>query len=212
MTLIQSHTMDNVTDDKKIAVPIIILEPVLYSRRVQWAGYFVLGHATVLDVVFASSFCAHLSQYRKTNFPGINSAISTIVAYTVSTNLLTSICSLSVIILCATMPGSFTFLAVEFLLTKLYVNSYMAMLNARRFIKRSAGLTTKSTETGHTVLEFRMENTLPGNSSHYDRYGKKPVIDTTNGTLDDKEITTQGTVLGLQSAHDRIAPDPSDQV
>jgi len=126
-----------------------------------------LANATILDFIFAASFCAHLSQYRKTNFVGINSAISTIIAYTISTNLLTSICSLSTIIACAAMPHNYIYISLELLITKLYVNSYMAMLNARRFI-RTAGFKTNSSATAapsgstsnnNVVLPFKLRPT-----------------------------------------------------
>ncbi|KAK0486043.1 hypothetical protein IW261DRAFT_770005 [Armillaria novae-zelandiae] len=46
--------------------------------------------------------------------------------------LATSLCSLLVLILYTTLPTSLGYIAVDFILPKLYINSFLAMLNRRQ--------------------------------------------------------------------------------
>ncbi|KAG2339034.1 hypothetical protein BDR05DRAFT_968484 [Suillus weaverae] len=102
-----------------------------------WAAYLSLGAATFVDVVIASSLCYLLATSR-TGFSSTDSFITKLVGYTISTGCLTSICSMSIIITCAVMPTNFIFISLQFLVTKLYVNSFIALLNARYYMQANA--------------------------------------------------------------------------
>jgi len=58
-----------------------------------------------------------------------------IVRMTLISGFLTTACSLAALITYGTMPDTLIFLSVEFLLTKLYINSFLAMLNARQSVR-----------------------------------------------------------------------------
>jgi len=67
----------------------------------------------------------------------LNSKISIVMQYTLSSGLLTSACSLSAMFSYLLLPDTFVYLALSFLLTKLYVGSFLAMLNARERPRQS---------------------------------------------------------------------------
>ncbi|EED80647.1 predicted protein [Postia placenta Mad-698-R] len=71
------------------------------------------------------------------SFTRTDSLINTLMLYTVNTGIITSLCSLAAIIAMKTSPHTFIVAAVEFLLTKIYVNSFLAMLNARNSLRES---------------------------------------------------------------------------
>jgi len=56
--------------------------------------------------------------------------------YTLNTGFITSVCSLTAVIMLAVLPETFLMITFEFLMVKLYVNSYLAMLNARNSLRR----------------------------------------------------------------------------
>ncbi|KAG2033878.1 hypothetical protein BDR03DRAFT_1094080 [Suillus americanus] len=101
---------------------------------IEWSTYLSLGAATFVDFVIASSLCYLLATSR-TGFSSTDSFITKLVGYTISTGCLTSICSMSIIITCAVMPTTFIFIGLQFLVTKLYVNSFIAFLNARYYMQ-----------------------------------------------------------------------------
>ncbi|KAG1727668.1 uncharacterized protein EDB91DRAFT_888586 [Suillus paluster] len=93
--------------------------------------------AAALDALIASSLCCLLAT-SCTEFPRIDSFITKLIHYTIDTGCLTSICSIAVIITYTLIPYSFIFLGVEFIVAKLYVNSYIALLNARYYTQSNA--------------------------------------------------------------------------
>ncbi|KIK42757.1 hypothetical protein CY34DRAFT_62470, partial [Suillus luteus UH-Slu-Lm8-n1] len=94
--------------------------------KIEWATFMALGTITFVDFVIASSLCYLLATSR-TGFSSTDSIITKLMAYIINTGCLTSVCSLSAMITCAVMPHNFIFLGVEFLVAKLYVNSFFAL-------------------------------------------------------------------------------------
>ncbi|KAG2031521.1 hypothetical protein BDR03DRAFT_1016007 [Suillus americanus] len=111
---------------------------------IEWATFMSLGTVAFIDFVIASSLCYLLATSR-TGFSSTDSIIAKLVAYIINTGCLTSVCSLTAMITCAVMPHNFIFLGVEFLIAKLYVNSFLALLNARCYLQPAAE-TNRSSE------------------------------------------------------------------
>ncbi|KAG1861773.1 hypothetical protein DFJ58DRAFT_246500 [Suillus subalutaceus] len=115
-------------------------------NKIEWATFLTLGTITFADVVIASSLCYLLATSR-TEFSSTNSLITRLMVYIINTGCLTSMCSMAAIITCAVMPTNFIFVAIEFLLAKLYVNSYLALLNARYYTEVNTD--TNNSDTFH---------------------------------------------------------------
>ncbi|KAG1902743.1 uncharacterized protein F5891DRAFT_1023236 [Suillus fuscotomentosus] len=105
--------------------------------RVEWAAYAALSTATVVDILIASSMWYLLATSR-TGFSRTDSFINKLIAYTVNTGCITSIGSVATIVTCAAMPNNFIFLGVVFLVAKLYVGSFLALLNAQYYLQGNA--------------------------------------------------------------------------
>jgi len=101
--------------------------------NIRWSIYLSLSTMTLIDFLIASSLC-YLLISAKTGFAKTDITLRTLVRDIINTGCLTSMCSMACIITDAAMPNSFVFLGIEFLLSKLYVNSYMALLNARHYL------------------------------------------------------------------------------
>ncbi|KAG1861748.1 hypothetical protein DFJ58DRAFT_744158 [Suillus subalutaceus] len=95
----------------------------------RWTVYMALGAACFVDIVLTTSLWYLLASSR-TGFSQTDCLIARLISYTIDSGCLTSICALASIILCAVMPNNFIFLSVQFLVAKLYVNSYIALLNS----------------------------------------------------------------------------------
>ncbi|KAG2355649.1 hypothetical protein BDR07DRAFT_1425489 [Suillus spraguei] len=98
----------------------------------EWSAYMGLGTITFSDIVITSSLCYLLATSR-TGFSSIDSLATKLMVYMIHTGCLTSVCSIVAMITCAVMPLNFIFRAIEFLLAKVYVNSFLALLNARHY-------------------------------------------------------------------------------
>ncbi|KAF8159005.1 hypothetical protein BJ912DRAFT_832624, partial [Pholiota molesta] len=102
----------------------------LELEKISWAINAALGTSTTIDFIIAASMFYYLSK-SKGSITRLNSRISTIIQYTLSSGLLTSAFSLGAMFSYILLPNTFVFIALEFLLTKLYVGSFIAMLNSR---------------------------------------------------------------------------------
>ncbi|KZT06725.1 uncharacterized protein LAESUDRAFT_812674 [Laetiporus sulphureus 93-53] len=100
-----------------------------------FVNYFPLGASMVLDTLVAASLCYLLLRCR-TAYKGTNSRVIAMVFFTVNSGMLTWLFSLITIILKITLPKSYDN-SVLLMLTKLYVNMYMAMMNARSVLRKS---------------------------------------------------------------------------
>ncbi|KAJ8584257.1 hypothetical protein M405DRAFT_827083 [Rhizopogon salebrosus TDB-379] len=136
-----------------LGVAIVVTVEVYRSRLftdlvgIEWSTLMYLSVITFIDFVIASSLCYFLATSR-TGFSSTDSFITKLMVYTINTGCLTSMCSMVALITCAVMPNNFIYVAVEFLVTKLYVNSFLALMNARYYLQPNP--------TEHVVIsEFR---------------------------------------------------------
>ncbi|KAI0820152.1 hypothetical protein BC628DRAFT_1498042, partial [Trametes gibbosa] len=100
-----------------------------------WATFVPLGASTVIDAVIAGSLCYFLARCRPRS-EAMNGPFKTLIVYTLNTGTITGqalfrLFSLLAIAMMVAYPGTFIPIAIEFIVIKLYINSYMAMLNAR---------------------------------------------------------------------------------
>ncbi|KAG1727666.1 uncharacterized protein EDB91DRAFT_1350272 [Suillus paluster] len=103
----------------------------------KWLIFMALGTAAALDALIASSLCYLLATSRP-GFRRTDSVITKFSHYAIDTGCLTCICSLAAVATYTFMPYSFIFLCIEFIVAKLYVNSYIALLNARYYMQSNA--------------------------------------------------------------------------
>ncbi|KAI0659169.1 hypothetical protein C8Q70DRAFT_155767 [Cubamyces menziesii] len=98
--------------------------------------YISLGVGVVADILIAASMCVLLAK-RRTGFAKTDSMVRVLILYSVNTGALTSLCALICLITYATMPDNFIFIGVYFVLPKLFLNSLLATLNARRPLREA---------------------------------------------------------------------------
>jgi len=96
-----------------------------------WAIEASYATSTSIDFVISLAMCHYLMKSRG-NISALNSKISTVMQYTLSSGLFTSACSLASLFTFIFMPNTFVFLGLTFLLNQFYVGSFLTMLNARR--------------------------------------------------------------------------------
>ncbi|KAH9481261.1 hypothetical protein JR316_0005783 [Psilocybe cubensis] len=110
-------------------------------NKMSWLLYLGFAADVIADVLIAVSLCTILLR-SKTGIKSTDSKVSFIMAFTVNTGLLTSICALACLITYAIWPQRFIFLGIYFAQSKLYVNALLGSLNARGNIGQSQAGTT----------------------------------------------------------------------
>ncbi|TFK21449.1 hypothetical protein FA15DRAFT_672567 [Coprinopsis marcescibilis] len=110
-------------------------------HKIDWAITAGLSTSSAIDLFIAIAMCYYLRKSLGTG-PLLNSKISVVIQYALNTGLMTSACSLAALFCYVLLPNTFVFLGLEFLLTKLYVASFVGMLNAREKTRSDSATAT----------------------------------------------------------------------
>ncbi|KAL7284207.1 hypothetical protein ACG7TL_001489 [Trametes sanguinea] len=150
--------------------------------------YTSLGAGVVADILIAASMCVLLAK-RQTGFARTDSMVRVLILYSVNTGALTSLCALLCLITYATMPDNFVFIGVYFVLPKLFLNSLLATLNARRPLREAGSgpmlsipLTTTSISRGSPSGATQYSR-----SNHYEQSGLQIQVHRTTESKTDPE-------------------------
>ncbi|KAF8812941.1 hypothetical protein BYT27DRAFT_7182180 [Phlegmacium glaucopus] len=100
--------------------------------------------AVLSDVLIAGSLCVLLHGSR-TGYRKTNTIISSLIVYAINRCLLTSVVAIVEVIVFSIMPKSLWFLAIDFVIGKLYANSLLATLNSRQSIRATSTSAINST-------------------------------------------------------------------
>jgi hypothetical protein len=107
-----------------------------------WLLYTSLGGAVFADLFVALSLCV-LLDHSRSGFKSTDSLVNTLMMYSINTGILTSVCAIACFVTFTIWPHSFIFIGIYFVLGKLYVNTILAVLNTRAFLRaRNPGVTT----------------------------------------------------------------------
>ncbi|KAH9039808.1 hypothetical protein EDB85DRAFT_222314 [Lactarius pseudohatsudake] len=99
-----------------------------------WPSYTTVGAVALADGLVATSMCWSLYR-RRTGFAKTDSIILTLMVYSINSGLLTSVLGITAIICFVTLPTTMVSLALSWVLTKCYLNSLLAMLNSRNYVR-----------------------------------------------------------------------------
>ncbi|TDL21620.1 hypothetical protein BD410DRAFT_749441 [Rickenella mellea] len=103
-------------------------------KLIIWVPAIGIGSAAVIDAIIATSMVYFLRRSR-TGFGRTDTLITTLMMYSINTGLLSSIFASASAILYATMPDNLIWLCIFWMHGKLYVNSFLAMLNSRESLR-----------------------------------------------------------------------------
>ncbi|KAJ7453480.1 hypothetical protein FB451DRAFT_669259 [Mycena latifolia] len=96
-----------------------------------WLIVALLIVGVVTDVILVLSLCYHLSAWRGDGFIRMNRLVNRLMRWSIETGLLTSVVAIALLLCFITMKDTFNWIAVSFVLSKLFSNSLLFSLNAR---------------------------------------------------------------------------------
>lgn len=149
--------------------------------------------AVLSDVLIAASLCVLLHGNRSPIIE-TNALVNTLIVYAINRCLLTSVVAVAEVIAFSINPGSLWFIAIDFVIGKLYANSLLASLNSRSALRGR-------NHTHDEGTSFRVNTiNLTGLQSSSDR-------DSTGGT---QSKTTASTISAPARA--RVKPVPGGDI
>lgn len=126
--------------------------------------YINFAAGTLGDLYVALVLCYFLHSSR-TGFKRTDSLINILIIYTVNTGLITALDAAAGMITYIVMPDNFIFIAFYLNLSKFYVNSYLASLNARDIIREKSSGNIVSIQLSRLTNSLRTADIETGASS-----------------------------------------------
>ncbi|KAH8984192.1 hypothetical protein EDB86DRAFT_3084744 [Lactarius hatsudake] len=120
-------------------------------------SYIALGSVALADGLVAGSMCWSLYR-RRTGFAKTDSMILTLMAYSINSGLLTGLLGITSTICFIAVPATMVWLAFSWAMCKCYVNSLLAMLNSRDFVRDRS-------ESGNTDNAYHLSSMRVGQLS-----------------------------------------------
>lgn len=123
----------------------------------KYSYMFTLGLAisSVVDVVITFGMCFYLQENRR-GFGTMDEVIDSIIVYTINNGTLTCLSTIASMIFWLTMRKNLIFMALHFIIAKMYANSLFATLNMRR---KFSGRTAPQKETNVNPTPVRFPDT-----------------------------------------------------
>jgi len=92
--------------------------------------------STVVDVSIAVSLC-YLLHKARTGFKRSDSIINKLIIFVVNTGMLTTFCAITTLVCLIASPHSLVYATFYFCIGRLYTNSFLATLNARKSLSNN---------------------------------------------------------------------------
>jgi len=135
-----------------------MLRKLVYLNNLKNIATISLALGAFTDVFIAVALCYFLRKFR-TGQKQSDSVVNNLILYAVNSGLVTCAFSITTLILYNMMPGNFVFMAIFFILSKLFAISLMANLNTRKLI-RGRG-TYRETDRGTERRTEIVKSNLP---------------------------------------------------
>ncbi|KAJ7159220.1 hypothetical protein C8R43DRAFT_1178006 [Mycena crocata] len=135
------------------------------AEDISWAIEASFASSTVIDILISVAMCYYLWKSKGPQ-SRLNSRLSTLMQYTLSCGVFTSACSLASLFTFVLMPNNLVFLALTYILTRLYVNSFTAMMNARQRVHKHDDSTLGLSVSVSGNHNFHHNQSNPGYNQH----------------------------------------------
>ncbi|KAF9528198.1 hypothetical protein CPB83DRAFT_855065 [Crepidotus variabilis] len=118
-----------------------------------WMQYAYHITSTAVDSIIAGSLCYTLAKSRS-SFKQTNNIVIQLMAFSVSSGLVTSLFALSSMVLYAVLPQYLISLAIGWIIGQLHVNSLLLSLNSRSILRERYGDLSNSGGFSHEAVSF----------------------------------------------------------
>ncbi|KAI0768815.1 hypothetical protein BD413DRAFT_614302 [Trametes elegans] len=105
-----------------------------FGQRFRWVFTLGLVLSSVVDFLITGGLCYYLRRNR-TGTGRFDHILDSVTLYTVENGLLTSVTTLVSLIFWLVKPHVLIYLGLHFAISKLYANSFLASMNARRILR-----------------------------------------------------------------------------
>ncbi|KZT03395.1 uncharacterized protein LAESUDRAFT_367869 [Laetiporus sulphureus 93-53] len=152
-----------------------------FYMHYRWLFTLGLVLSTALDIMITTSLCALLRRSRRGGSGRLDQILNSMTLYTIENGLVTSVTTTLSLIFWLVKPHALIYLGLHFTISKLYANSFLASMNARKLLRAQ---NPSSGSSGHR---------LPTILSNV-RFSHRPPPETVDLTGTKVQITVDRTV------------------
>ncbi|KAF5335009.1 hypothetical protein D9611_009922 [Ephemerocybe angulata] len=168
--------------------------------------------AVLADVLIAGSLCVLLHGSR-TGFRSTDTIVTTLIVYAVNRCLLTAASAIVEVIVFSLRSYALWYLAIDFVIGKLYANSFLASLNSRKAIRARSGSGSQQRSDVRyieTDIEFETRPDNVQSTGHFlDLRSRGSTAQTS--TMDGSK-TTHSHIQSVKETKGKLAEDPDADV
>jgi len=158
--------------------------------------------STTVDVLIATSL-VYLLHTARTGFKKSDTMINKLIVFVVNTGVLTTLCAIAALISLVASPNTLIYASFYFCIGRLYTNSFMATLNARRSI------TEQIDNVDHMLLSMPRSAL---SSTHKSQQNISIRIDTTHEASHDRSARKNGAVNSRDNTDSKSDDDLATKV
>ncbi|KAN0141820.1 hypothetical protein V8E53_000282 [Lactarius tabidus] len=125
-------------------------------HSLNWVSSAGMTTSVVADLLIAASMCWYLFRQR-TGCARTDSVITILMAYSLNSGLLTTILAGATVIVFLVSPSSLIWMPVNWVMCKCYVNSLLAMLNSRDYLRGRSAASPSSNDDGFNMSSIRID-------------------------------------------------------
>jgi len=170
---------------------------------------FATGTASDMSVTLALIW---LLMKSRTGFRRTDALINTLMKYTVNTGVIVNIDSFIVMITYVVMPKNYIFVGFYLLQNKLYLNSYLATLNARDDLREMINEPMSLHLSNMSVLRGRSDCTTTIQDSHLEKGGGSQVMAISVNTYTETDMDGSYTPPAKFTTNEVLAPGLTDSL
>ncbi|KZT19851.1 hypothetical protein NEOLEDRAFT_924592 [Neolentinus lepideus HHB14362 ss-1] len=170
------------------------INTVRQGHQYAWIIYSSYATSTAVDIAIVLAFCWTMWGHR-TGHTRSNSIIQRLIVYVVGSGALTSLYCIVCLATLAALPQNFISYGLGFSLNKIYVNSFLVVLNSRNSFKREVADEDVPAQTSHQHRIIDLVHPAGGG-----RFARDRLTNDTHSTPDPvKEIERAASMHALKS-------------
>lgn len=106
-----------------------------FYTHYRWLFTLGLVLSTVVDIIITSSLCLYLRKSRHGGTGRLDHILNSVTLYTIENGMMTCIGTVLSLVFWIVKPHALIYLALHFAIGKLYANSFLASMNARKLLR-----------------------------------------------------------------------------
>ncbi|PCH39550.1 hypothetical protein WOLCODRAFT_141307 [Wolfiporia cocos MD-104 SS10] len=129
-----------------------------FYTHYRWLFTLGLVLSTALDVMITTSLCTYLRKSRRGGSGRLDHILDSMTLYTVENGMITCVATVLSLVFWLVIPHALIYLGLHFAISKLYANSFLASMNARKLLRAHNSTSASNSGSGRHGFPVMFSN------------------------------------------------------